>query len=116
MSGEARSVLIFGVYLTVLGLILVVQPNPLLALFGIPATREIWVHVSGTLVVIIGFFCVQAGRFDWNEFYRGSIATRLWVMACFTSYVLLGMAPRVLLIFGTIDFLGAMWTALALRG
>jgi hypothetical protein len=116
MNAEARSVFVFGVYLAVVGLTLVVQPSLLLPLFGIPATEEIWLlRVSGTLVVIIGFFCIQAGRFDWAEFYRGSITTRLWVMACFSSYVILGIAPRELLIVATIDFLGATWTALALR-
>ncbi len=115
MSGAARSVFVFGMYLTVLGLILVFQPHLLPDLFGIPVARDLWIRVSGTLVVIIGYFCIQAGRFDWTEFYLGSIVTRLWVMVCFSSYVLLELAPRPLLIFGTIDFLGAMWTMQALR-
>jgi hypothetical protein len=114
MSGEAKSVIVFGLYLTILGLALVTAPNLVLSLFGFPATRDVWIRVTGTLVVIIGFFCIQAGRFNWSEFYRGSIVTRLWVMTCFSSYVILGLAPRMLLVFGVIDLSGALWTALVL--
>ena len=112
---KARSVILFGIYLTILGLVLVVAPDLLLGRSEFPATSEIWPRVCGTLVVIIGFFCIQGGRSSWDGFYQGSIVTRVWVMGCFSSYVLLGLAPRVLLIFGTIDLLGTLWTWFAPR-
>jgi uncharacterized membrane protein len=41
MSKSATSVLVFGIYAFVLGIILLFAPNLLLALFGIPATNEV---------------------------------------------------------------------------
>ena len=71
---------------------------------------------TGTLVVIIGFFCLQGGRREWDGFAHGSIVTRSWVMSSFSAYVLLGLAPWPILILGVFDMLGAISTAVILLG
>jgi hypothetical protein len=41
MSNSARRVLIFGIYLAALGLVLLVAPNFLLGMFGLPSTSSV---------------------------------------------------------------------------
>jgi hypothetical protein len=55
MGASARSVLVFGVYLLGLGLVLLIVPNMLLSLFGMPTTTEVWVRVVGMLVIFLGY-------------------------------------------------------------
>jgi len=51
MSKAAFTVKAFGVYLVLLGIALVLVPNLLLGLFGIPSTSEVWIRV----VVLLAF-------------------------------------------------------------
>ena len=42
MSKSAFTLKVFGIYLLVLGLGLLVMPNLLLGIFGMPQTTEVW--------------------------------------------------------------------------
>ncbi len=61
-SRAGRSLFIFGIYLVLLGILLVGFPNFLLNVFGVPSSTEVWIRVSGILVIIIGYYDIQAGR------------------------------------------------------
>jgi hypothetical protein len=43
------------------------------------------------------------------------VYTRTSILAWFTLFYLLGWAPITLLLFGAIDFLGAIWTWTSLK-
>lgn len=60
MSQAARSLFVFGIYLFLLGAVLVVAPNLLLPLFQMPETSEVWIRVVGMLVFIVGYYYVAA--------------------------------------------------------
>ena len=47
MSRAARSVFVFAIYLFVLGLWLLLVPNTLLRLFGMPDAQDVWIRVVG---------------------------------------------------------------------
>jgi len=47
MRGSALSILVFGAYLALLSVILMVAPNLLLALAGLPSTSEFWIRLGG---------------------------------------------------------------------
>jgi hypothetical protein len=115
MSNAAKSILFFGAYLLALGLILIVAPNPLLSLFDYPRTDEVWIRIVGMLLVGLGFFYVQAARAELTPFFRWSVFIRLPVMIVFAAFVLLGLATPVLILFGVVDLLAAIWTGVALR-
>ncbi len=115
MSKSALSVFIFGLYLLVLGIVLVVAPNFLLGLFSLPSTSEVWIHVVGVLVLILFFYYTQAARKEMTDFFRLTVYARSSVIVFFTAFVLLGWAKPALILFGAIDLLGAIWTAWALR-
>ena len=115
MSKSATSVFVFALYLFVLGVTLLVVPNILLGLFGIPATADVWIRVVGMLVTILGYYYLQAARTGFKAFFRATIYGRTSVLLFFIAFVLFRLAPPVLILFGVIDVAGAIWTALCLK-
>ncbi|HYE70345.1 MAG TPA: hypothetical protein VD932_02355 [Aquabacterium sp.] len=115
MSRSAFSAQVFAVYVMATGAMFVVAPNMVLSLFGVPPTTEVWIHVVGVLACMIGIYAWGAGRHDNRPFLVASVGTRVLVFVAFSTFVLLGMAPPVLALFGVVDLLGAVWTGLALR-
>ena len=115
MSKGARSVFVFGLYLIVLGIVLIVVPNVLLDMFFLPSTTEVWVRVVGMLVLFLGYYYIQAARKELTDFLRWTLYPRSTVIVFFAAFVLLGFAKPPLILFGVVDLLGVVWTALALR-
>lgn len=115
MSRSARSVFVFGVYMVVPGIALLVIPNVLLSLFGIAATSEVWIRIVGVLVVLLAFYYIQAAREELTDFFRLTVYTRASIVVFFVAFVLLGLAEPILALSGVVDLLGAIWTQLALR-
>jgi hypothetical protein len=115
MSAAGRSLFFFGIYLLVLGIVVILVPNWLLGVLGIPATTDIWIRVVGVLVLPIGFYDLQAGRKNLNEVCLWSIIARPAVFLFFLAFVLLGLVKPIFIVFGAIDLIGAAWTLLALQ-
>lgn len=115
MSNSARSIFIFGLYLVVLGITLLVVPNFLLTLFFSPSTTEVWIRVVGMLSLFLGFYYTQAARKEMADFFQWTVYVRSTVILFFAAFVLLGFATPPLILFGVVDLLGAIWTGLALR-
>jgi hypothetical protein len=115
MSRVARSVVVFGSYVFLLGVLLLVIPHVVLVPFGFPRPEEPWVRVLGVVVAILGAYYIAAARTETVAFMRWTIAGRFGVLVGFTAIVLAGWSPPALLVFGVIDAAGALWTARALR-
>jgi hypothetical protein len=115
MSKSSVSIFVFGIYLVVLGLILISVPNFILNLLGMPSTEEVWIRVVAVLVLILGFFHIQAGRTNLAPFFRWSVIARSSLIAFFTVFALLNLAKPAIILFGVIDLAGAIWTILAIR-
>jgi len=107
--------MVFALYLLVLGVGLTVAPNALLSLFGIPETTEVWVRVVGVLVLILALYFAVGARANLVPFFRATVYGRCLVLVFFVVFVLLDLAPPVLILFGVVDATAAAWTALALR-
>ena len=115
MTPAARSLQVFGIYLLVLAAALVLAPNALLALFGMPPTQEVWIRVLGLLVGIVGAYDVlMATRSLW-PLYMATVVARVLAFVLLTAFALLQIGPPQLALFGVIDLLGALWTWRALR-
>lgn len=115
MTPAARSLQVFGIYLLVLAVGLVLAPNALLALFGMPPTQEVWIRVLGILVGIVGAYDVIMAVRSLTPLYMPTVIARVFVFFAFIALALLGIAPPQLVIFGVVDLLGALWTWTALR-
>jgi len=115
MSAAGRSVFVFGIYQLVLGIVTVVVPGWLLSVFGLPGSTDVWIRAFGVLVLVIGFYDLQAGRKNLNDYYLWSIIARAAVFLFFIAFFLLGFMKPILIAFGAIDLIGAVWTLLALQ-
>ena len=115
MSRAAFSAKVFSVYLFILAAMLVVAPNFLLTLFGLPPTSEVWIRVIGLLVLNIGVFAWTAARHEDRHFFRASVYTRGAVFVALTAFAAFGLASPMIVIFGAVDLLGGLWTYAALR-
>ena len=115
MSGAAKSVFVFGIYLIGMGVGLVAMPNALLGLFGLPSTNEVNIRIVGVLSLFIAYYYIQTARREMIGFFRFTIPTRGSLILFFGAFVALGFAPLQLLLLTLPDLLGAIWTALALR-
>src|ERR1043165_8063102 len=115
MTGAAKSLFVFGIYVGVLGLLLLISPNVLLRIFGAPPTNEIWIRVNGMFVICFAYYYIQAARHGITAFIRWTAWGRAAVVAYFVAFVLLGWGPNPLLLFGVIDLLSAIWTFIALQ-
>jgi hypothetical protein len=116
MDRAQRSMLVFGAYLNLVGIGLLVAPTLLLAPLGFAPPADFWVRVIGVPVLILGTYYVRAARADNRDFMRGTVTGRLIPLVAFGALVAYGLAPVALMLFAFIDAAGAAWTAWALRG
>ena len=115
MSKAAFTIKAFGIYLILLGIIIIFAPNLLLTVFGIPQTTEVWVRVVGVLVFNIGIYYIYAAKCEAMAFFRASVYTRAIVLLSFVTFALLGLVSPMIILFGIVDFSGGLWTFVALR-
>ncbi len=115
MSAAAKSLVVFAMYLFVLGLALIIVPNVILVAFGFPPTSDVWIRVIGVVTLNLAYYSFRAARAGLVSFFRWSVHGRLIAPAFFASFVALGLARPVLIVFALIDVAAATWTYFALR-
>jgi hypothetical protein len=117
LSKPARTMVVYGWYVILfLALPFLFVPQLILPLAGMAAPTDVWVRVLGMTVLFLGFYYIQMGRHELTQFFRWSVVARLLVPVFFVVFVLLGLAPPVLIAFTIPDIIFAAWTALSLRG
>jgi hypothetical protein len=115
VSGAARSVLVFGVYLLGQGALLFAAPNLLLTLLGFEASAEVWPRAAGVAVMVLGLYYLAAARGEWTPFFRVTVAGRTFQLAAFAALVVAGVASPRLLATSGLEFASGVWTFWALR-
>ena len=115
MSKAAFSIKASCCYILALGLALVLVPNLVLSALRMPPTSEIWIRVLGVVVINIGIFYWIAAETESVALFRASVVVRPLVLVWFAGFVALGLTSPMLLVFGAVEVVGALWTWLALR-
>ncbi|MGE0638167.1 MAG: hypothetical protein AB7G44_07330 [Bacteroidia bacterium] len=115
MTQSAKSVYYFGFYLVALALILLLQPNLLLGTFGLPLTDEVWIRVVGMLVLALSVYYMVVGKTGNTLFLSVTVYVRSSIIVFFTIFTLAGWVQPVIILFGAVDLLGAVWTYTALK-
>src|SRR5262245_42123837 len=100
MSGAARSILVVGIYVTVLGALLATVPDLVIAPFGFPPVRDPWIRVLGVVAVVLGGYYIAAGRQGSTAFFRWTVWGRALVLAGFALLVIAGQVAPPLILFG----------------
>src|SRR5688572_33188185 len=85
MKNATTSILVFGIYVVIVGLSFLLVPNVVLGVFGLPAANEVWIRVLGLLAFALGLYYVQASRDDNRAFY----AMTIWGRVVFAIGVLI---------------------------
>jgi len=109
------SVFVFGVYLTVMGSLLLLIPNLVLPLFGFDVVDDVWIRVLGLVFVLISSIYYLAVKESFSIFYKLTVYIRLVVFCSFIVFYALNLAPWQLLLFGVFDAVTALWTALLIK-
>ncbi|HET9906939.1 MAG TPA: hypothetical protein VFQ23_09865 [Anaerolineales bacterium] len=115
MKKTSTTLLVFGIYLIGMGLGFLFTPNILLNLFGIPATDEVWPHVVGAIALVLAFYYMSAARADLRAFAQWTIPARIGIFISFTAFVIAGLVGPIMILLGSVDLLGALWTRSALK-
>ena len=115
MTKSGLSILVFGIYLALAGLGFILVPNLILPAFGFARTSEIWIRVTGLLVLILAMYFLYALVYTDVRFYRATIIARLMFATGNIAFTLLGLGAPALALFAAADLAGAAWTGLALR-
>lgn len=115
MGRAAMSFFVFGVYMTGVGVGLVLLPNPILGLVGIAETRDVWVRVVGVLAVVIGILDILVGRADLRIVMRWGVYLRSFAAAALVVFGAAKLVEPGILIFAAIDALSVAWAVWALR-
>lgn len=114
MKGAIRTMYLFSVYLFVVGVMLSLAPNALLSLVGLPETDEVWIRIVGVVSLLLALYYFDAARNNTRSFFAASILGRGFSTAAFVVLWATGR-PWQLLIFATIEVVGALWTYTTMR-
>lgn len=115
MSASALSVLVFGIYLLVIGAEYVFIPNTALGLFKLPKTNEPWIRIMGVVIAVLGFYYIIAAQNELTSFFWATVFGRAGVFVSFILLVIAKKAPPMVILFGTIDLAGGAWTLITLQ-
>src|SRR5262245_51207422 len=110
MSAAAISILVYAIYLFGQGISLLLIPNTVLPILGLPLAADHWVRVVGMTVVFFGVYYVLAARSEWRSFFATTVVTRLAVPLIFAGLVATNQAPAGILLLTPADILFSAWT------
>jgi len=115
MSKSAKSVFIFGIYLAINGLMLLFIPNTLLSTLDIEPAREVWIRLSGILLLAISVYYFLGALYEYTVILKATAYIRFSIIFFFTAFVLFDLVSPRLIIISAIDFAGGLWTYILLR-
>lgn len=115
MHPAALSIKVFGVYVALTGLGLLVAPGLTLAPLGVAAPTEVWIRVVGALAIVIGYYYWSCGAAGAVDFFRATVRGRPLFAALCVLLIVAFQAPLQLLLFAAVDLAGAAWTWQGLR-
>jgi hypothetical protein len=92
---------------------LIVIPNVLAGVFGIPPTDEPWIRMLGLLVLGLAGYYLVAARSELTVFFQASVTGRVLIGAGLIVIVSL-WGYWMAVVFGLTDIAGALWTRAAL--
>lgn len=115
MTSTAKSIFYYSFYMIGMGLILYFNPNLVLGIFGFEPTTDVWIRILGLFAVCAGMLYFYCGRTNQTGFFRISIPERIIFFLGMVGIVLFLPANPMLILIGSVDLFGAIWTALTLR-
>lgn len=107
----ALSTLCWGIYVIVNGVSMIIDPKGTLELMGFSPAAEMGIRMAGLLALVLGFYYVQMGRYDFTPFYTWKIMGHTAGILIMTLLYLQHLVPANIFIICLSDGLAALWTA-----
>ena len=114
MDAPTLSIFIWGIYVLLMGVLLLFIPGKTLTLFGHEKPKDHWVRVIGIIALSLGYLYLNAAQHEVYSFYWASIYARVAGFIAFSGLVIFKIAKPKIILFGLIDALGAIWTLVTL--
>jgi hypothetical protein len=115
MTNSGKSVFYFGIYVLLVGTLLIAIPQAFLNTLKLPNIPDGWARVIGLLAIIIGVYDLVSGKNNLLPAIRASVYLRFFFFLGILLLVVSSQMPKEALPLGVIDAAGAIWTLLALR-
>lgn len=117
LSRAAMSIFIFGFYLIFLGIVFLFVPEIMFIILAYPTSPDIISRVLGMIFLILAYYYIRAGLQDegMTNFFLWTVHTRALVIVFFIIFTVLGLVSPLIIMFGVIDLVCAIWTWWALR-
>jgi uncharacterized membrane protein len=114
-SRAAQSVLVFGMYMILQGATLMIAPNFLLGIFGLPLETSVWSRVVGWALIALGYYYIRNALANNRNFFGWTVQVRSTQFLVFVGFVIFGLASPILLTTSGLEFLARIWTWIELR-
>lgn len=112
---SAVSVLVFGIYIILIGILFLFIPQVLFGLMGMVLTDYLVARLLGMLLMFFGYYYVRAALKMDKDFFSWTTHTRALAIVFLTVFCLVEKASPLIIVFGAVDLFGAAWTFAALR-
>lgn len=116
MSRAARSLFVYGLYISAAGVGMLLVPWVFVLVFGLPPGSGVMLRFGGVLALALGYYDLLAARTELSPFIRWSVHPRAFACLAIVTLWALGLMPARLLLIGAVDLGFAAWTWAALRG
>lgn len=115
LSYPGITVMVFGVYLSLVGLTLLLIPNIFLSLIGVENTVEVWIRLSGLLLMALSVYYIVSALHNLRLIFKVTAYIRCSIPVFFTAFVIADLMDPIMLLFAAIDCAGGLWTLWALH-
>jgi hypothetical protein len=115
MKQTIRSMYAQVAYMTGMGLGLLLVPDLLLTLLGMPPAADGWIRVLGALALTFAGYYFTLTRLEYAAFFHASVWGRYFFCSCLVVLAATGLGPRMLYLFAAAEALLAAWTQISLR-
>lgn len=115
MTRTSKSILIFGLYSLLMGIVLFFIPNTILPLFDLPVSDLPWTNLLGFVLICSSYYYVRSALKNNQDFALYTVQTRLIAPLAVVYLFISGKADWHFLSFGLVDGLGGLWTWFELK-
>jgi len=116
-DAASNSIYVFGLYMILVpGMGLIFIPEFILDFFRLSHGEELWLaRMIGLLAFVIGAYYLQIVKYKIESLYNTSILLRFIASLFMICLWLINEVELMILLFASIDALGATWTYLSLK-
>ncbi|WP_425390089.1 hypothetical protein [Ekhidna sp.] len=115
MDKPAKTVWVFGIYLVVEGLFLMLAPASILSTIGIPDPESVWRIVLGFVVAVLGYYYIRNAKENLTPFFGFTVQVRIIQFVFFIWLCVFDRGTMALVAFSFVEFAAGMWTWNALK-